>query len=77
MLSGNGEKFYFNAAGHLIRIADRYNNQVIVLRDDTTQRITRVQDPSTNKGIDFTYDANGHITQATGLLGQTTLASGS
>ena len=66
----NGDRFTFNAQGRLVRIEDRNANAVTVTRD-ADQRITRIADPSTSKGIDFTYDAQGHITQATGLLGQT------
>lgn len=65
----NGDKFRFDSYGDLVQITDHNNNTVEIARD-TNHKIVRVQDPSTNKGIDLAYDSNGHITQATGLSGQ-------
>lgn len=65
----NGDKFLFNVTGDLSSIQDRKGNTVSINRD-ATRRITRLADPSTNKGIDFTYDSSGHITQVSGLSGQ-------
>ena len=71
LLKPDGARFLFDANGDLVKILDRYGNTVAIERDPSSQRILRIFDPSTDKGIDFTYDAQGHITQATGLLGQT------
>lgn len=66
----NGDKWFFNAAGKLIKMQDRNGNALEITRD-SDQKVIRIADPSTGKGIDFVYNGNGHITQATGLAGQT------
>jgi RHS repeat-associated protein len=66
----NGQQFFFDAHGDLIRIQDRHGNSVVVARDGN-RRAMRIEDPSTHRGVDFTYDASGHVTQATGVAGQT------
>jgi RHS repeat-associated protein len=66
----NGNQFLYDAAGYLASIQDRNGNAVSIMRNGNHQ-LTRLEDPSTQKGIDLVYDASGHATQATGLNGQT------
>jgi RHS repeat-associated protein len=68
--NADGMTLLFDADGYLSRMQERHGNAVTVTRN-SAHRITRLEDPSTSKGIDFTYDANGHIIQATGLASQT------
>ena len=70
LLKTNGDQFVFDADGYLSQIQDRNQNAVSMTRD-SAHLITRIEDPSTHKGIDLAYDGNQHVTQVTGLAGQT------
>ncbi len=70
LLKANGDQFVFDADGYLSQIQDRNQNTVSMIRD-SAHLITRIEDPSTHKGINLVYDGNQHVTQVTGLAGQT------
>ena len=70
LLRSNGDRFVFDANGDLVRIEDRNGNAVVVVRDASTRRILRLEDPSRQKGIDLTYNENGFVTRVMATGGQ-------
>lgn len=53
----------FNAAGYVVTIRDRYQNQVTINRD-AANHITTVVDP-TGKALTFAYTSEGHVSSVT------------
>ncbi|WP_334188076.1 RHS repeat-associated core domain-containing protein [Noviherbaspirillum sp.] len=70
MRQPGGNRFLFDAQGKLMRIEDRNGNAVQIILDTATQKIARIFDPSTGKGIDLIYNAQGFISKAIGLQDQ-------
>jgi RHS repeat-associated protein len=70
LLLPDGDRFVFDPNGDLVRIEDRNGNAVTVIRDASTHKIMRLEDPSTQKGIDFTYNDAGLVTQVVATGGQ-------
>lgn len=66
-------KVFFNTAGRMTEIRDRFNNSTTVVYD-AQNRVSQIKDPL-NQAITLTYDANGldSITDAMGRVTQITV----
>lgn len=63
-------QMFFDGQGRYIKWEDSHGNYLLLNRD-TNGRLTSVEDPSTSRGIFFTYNGDGLITQVADHAGRT------
>ncbi|MFC1601648.1 hypothetical protein ACFL34_04795 [Candidatus Sumerlaeota bacterium] len=62
---GSGKKEYYSATGWLTKIEDENDNAIIIYRDSTNERVTKIAGDSGSPAVTFYYDSSkgDHLTK--------------